>query len=101
MMWCGSCALGGKKMRLIDANFAQHIADVELSPDGAGTVQWVLSHTPTIDPESLRPKGRWIEHEWAEEENGLLVSNFECSKCHIWESKTSDYCPNCGAKMEG
>ena len=36
-------------MRLIDARFAQHIANVELSPDAAGTVQWVLSHTPTID----------------------------------------------------
>ena len=45
--------------------------------------------------------GRWIEHEWAEEENGLLVSNFECSACHNWERKESDYCPNCGAKMDG
>lgn len=35
--------------RLIDAKFAQHIANVELSPDTAGTVQWVLSHTPTVD----------------------------------------------------
>lgn len=35
--------------RLIDAKFAQHIANAELSPDTAGTVQWVLSHTPTVD----------------------------------------------------
>ena len=35
--------------RLIDADFAQHIANVELLPDTAGTVQWVLSHTPTVD----------------------------------------------------
>lgn len=47
-----------KEVRLIDAKFAQHIANVELSKDDAGTVQWVLSHTPTIDPESLRPQ--WI-----------------------------------------
>lgn len=45
--------------------------------------------------------GEWIEHEWAEEENGLLISNFECSACHNWEQKRSDYCPNCGAKMGG
>jgi hypothetical protein len=44
-------------------------------------------------------RGRWIEHEWAEEENGLLISNFECSMCHIWERKKSDFCPNCGADM--
>ena len=35
--------------RLIDAKLAQHIANVELSHDDAGTVQWVLSHTPTVD----------------------------------------------------
>jgi hypothetical protein len=44
--------------------------------------------------------GEWIEHEWAEEENGLLISNFECSACHNWERKRSDYCPNCGAEMD-
>jgi predicted amidophosphoribosyltransferase len=45
--------------------------------------------------------GRWIEHEWAEEENGLLVSNYECSVCHSWERDEGYYCPNCGAKMDG
>lgn len=44
--------------------------------------------------------GHWIEHEWAEEVEGLLISNYECSECHGWERKTSNYCPNCGAKMD-
>jgi hypothetical protein len=35
--------------RMVDANMAQHIANVELSADDAGIVQWVLSHTPTVD----------------------------------------------------
>lgn len=39
----------GNEKRLIDARCAQHIANVELSPDDAGVVQWVLSHTPTVD----------------------------------------------------
>ena len=45
--------------------------------------------------------GRWIEHEGAEEENGLLISNYECSACHSWERNESYCCPNCGAKMDG
>ena len=36
-------------MRLIDADVAQNIADNELFHDEAGTVQFVLAHTPTID----------------------------------------------------
>ncbi len=39
--------------RLIDAKFAQHIANVELSPDDARTVQWVISHAPTVDAEEV------------------------------------------------
>ena len=38
-----------RRKRLIDAKFAQHIANVKLSPDTSRTVQWVLSHTPTVD----------------------------------------------------
>ena len=44
-------------------------------------------------------RGEWREHEWAEEENDLLISNFECSVCLEWERKKSDFCPNCGADM--
>lgn len=45
--------------------------------------------------------GYWIEHKRAEESEGLLISNFECSLCHDWERNESDYCPNCCAKMDG
>ena len=46
-----------------------------------------------------RQQGKWIEHEWAEEVEGLLISNYECSECHSWERSESNYCPNCGADM--
>lgn len=54
-----------------------------------------------IDPESLRPKGRWVY----DEENMEMA----CSEClcaaHVkcgdrYDYILSDYCPNCGAKME-
>lgn len=43
--------------------------------------------------------GHWIEHEWAEEVEGRLISNFECSCCHTWKRDESSYCPDCGARM--
>lgn len=46
-----------------------------------------------------RPKGEWIEHEWAEERNGFLTSDYECSNCHDWLPINPDYCPSCGAYM--
>lgn len=45
-----------------------------------------------IDPEELRPKGRW---EWDER-----FHDYACSECHNWDLKTPNYCSNCGAKME-
>ena len=62
-----------------------------------------MEQTPTIDPESLRPKGRWVDH---------MVRDWRCSECgekihkvrnvdgYCYDDKPK-YCPNCGAKMEG
>lgn len=49
--------------------------------------------------EAERKEAYWIEHKRAEEDNWLLVSNYECSNCHEWKREHSDYCPNCGCKM--
>ena len=39
--------------------------------------------------------GRWIMHD---DEFGLTC---ECSACHIETMGNGNYCPNCGAKMDG
>ena len=44
--------------------------------------------------------GRWIEHKHFNHEH-YIDSTYECSACKVEESFTSDYCPNCGAKMDG
>ena len=82
--------------RLIDAKFAQHIANVELSRDEAGIVQWVLSHTPTVDAVEV-VHGRWV-----------MGFSACCSVCNGYALTDEDndpwitpYCPNCGAKMDG
>lgn len=86
------------------------------------TVEWVrktVHSISTIDPESLRPKGRWV---WKHRHRGgfhkytgkdafgethtiTVDERFECDepycpKCGKWnESMYLNYCPNCGAKM--
>ena len=59
-----------------------------------------VKNAPTVDAVEV-VHAYWIKHEYAEEENGLLVPNYECSACHSWERYESYYCPNCGAKMDG
>ncbi len=58
---------------------------------------------PTIDPESLRPTGEWVQvicH--MEFEDGFVDRLYECcSRCHEPNGRrTSNFCPNCGTRMK-
>ena len=44
--------------------------------------------------------GHWIKHEWAEEVEGMLIPNYECSHCHMWLRDDRQWCGECGAKMD-
>lgn len=92
-------------MRLIDADAASLSTYNEpyWTESEAASVRSFLLHQPTIDPETIRPTGRWVDH---------LVRDWRCSECgeKIHKVRTVDgycyddkpnYCPNCGAKMEG
>jgi hypothetical protein len=89
-------------MRIIDAHLAQEIADREIGGETASLIQYVLSHTPTIEAEPVR-HGRW---ECEFETYGKLRCSV-CKKEALLETAndalyaTSNYCPNCGAKMQG
>ena len=54
----------------------------------------ILREAPTIDVAPVK-HGRWIMHD---DEFGLTC---ECSVCHIETMGDGNYCPNCGAKMDG
>lgn len=53
---------------------------------------------PSIDAVPV-VHGEWIEHKCAEEVGAWLISNFECSQCHMWNRNKRDFCPECGADM--
>ena len=60
-------------------------------------IQQIVDEAPTINPDDLRPQGRWeeIRNDYGELEGWLHV---DCGR----ESKSKDkYCGTCGAKMDG
>lgn len=91
-------------MRLIDADkLYDDIAryrDENMLGGGNLLVDDILEDinlSPTVDAEPVR-HGKWIfnkeKHTW------------ECSECHyqinsILDESKSNYCPNCGCKMDG
>ena len=56
-----------------------------------------LSYIEKISAADVAPvaHGRWIMHD---DEFGLTC---ECSVCHIETMGDGNYCPSCGAKMDG
>lgn len=96
---------GGLTMRLIDADELFTTPMPNARGNGKPLLSlWAyvvdqITHAPTIDPESLRPVGRWIS---TENKPHMLYS---CSVCkERWGYGAMlhmKYCPNCGARMEG
>lgn len=79
-------------MRLIDAD----AFDKRLVRLGALSIKSALDEEPTIEAESVR-HGRWVKR----------GQDIFCSECdeesgYTWAgaSRYSDYCPNCGARMD-
>lgn len=58
-----------------------------------------------IDPESLRPKGRWTENRRVgfsdAIEGDVYWFTYTCSECGGEVMNDYHYCPNCGADMRG
>lgn len=61
----------------------------------------LISEEPTIDPEELRPTGEW-KYKWdAERDPKRLFVRIVCSECNLHTGQKSNYCPNCGCRMNG
>ena len=61
-----------------------------------------LLEMPRVDAEVVR-HGRWITA--SDPKSGRCRPRIRCSECNLIQygtvSKHSNYCPNCGAKMDG
>lgn len=79
--------------------------------EGCRKVLEAIDAAPTIDPESLRPTGKWELHGNDDD----MASSYWCSNCNAqyaedmfypdgyvnghWQEKPFKYCPCCGARM--
>lgn len=79
----------------------------ELDPDtGYHNLKWcameeakdVLTMLPTVDAAPV-VHGRWIDHK--DEHQCSVCKEFTVVDSYVWVQLRYDFCPNCGAKMDG
>lgn len=97
----------GKTMRLIDADALKDLLK-EYCVDGDSIVQtWYctmgiddcIDNAPTVD---IVRHGYWTERYMEDDECRFTRRRWYCSECGKWQTYgKSDYCLNCGAKMDG
>ena len=83
-------------MKLIDAD--QLKRDFRLNFGGVSHVVAaceIIDRQPTIDSESLRPHGKWVDSSFYHDRPLC----YDCSNCGYKLMYKPNYCPNCGAKM--
>lgn len=54
-----------------------------------------INKAPTIEAEAVK-RGRWLH-------NDMILNRQKCSECGFYSDdlQSDNYCPNCGAKMDG
>lgn len=91
-------------MRLIDADALNKETRKQLESlhirnwEGIGTCLNAIHNAPTIDAEPVR-RGRWLHRRVYDEFS--YKDCFRCSECRLTLDYESNYCPICGAKMDG
>lgn len=59
-----------------------------------------VSLLPVIEAEHVK-HGKWITDSIERNSSGVRPYYLFCSECHHSQRHTSNYCPKCGAKMDG
>ena len=85
-------------MRLIDADvLVKHKVTGEIGNlSGDFVPGFAIANAPTIEAEPVR-HGRWVLVGADKRGRGGV---FNCTICNRCRPHKSDYCPNCGAKMD-
>ena len=94
---CPSCE--NKKLIYADDLFAVLRDDINISGSNLAKVRRHIAEAPAVDAVEV-VHGRWVDATHIDEDFGE-VESYECSVCGRWEYYTPNYCPNCGAKMDG
>lgn len=64
-------------------------------------VLFELEYAPTISPDELRGVGKWVSKTMSvPNAHGQTYNRWGCSVCKAKFKSRTNYCPNCGAKME-
>ena len=94
-----------QKKRLVDADaICQECIDDFILETCEGCVIETHKLHKTIDPESLRPQGKWVE--WYPPKHMIMTGEELLYRCSACDAKYADvegyrYCPHCGAQMGG
>ena len=68
--------------------------------DGLMAAFCLIKDAPTVDAVEV-VHGRWIfKHDPITDPKGYFI-RIVCSKCNLHTGQKSNYCPQCGAKMDG
>lgn len=73
------------------------VYNMDAMPDEAKAIIGDLMISLPDAPE--RKKGRWIDETF--KPWGLVYHPYKCDQCGEHSESDSDFCPNCGARMEG
>jgi Pyruvate/2-oxoacid:ferredoxin oxidoreductase delta subunit len=88
------------KERLINANDlkANFVVSGEFAKDlwPADAIRLAIDNAPTVDAVKV-VHGRWIY----ESVEFTYKKDIKCSVCSRYVDEPENYCPNCGAKMDG
>ena len=85
----------------------QDAIDAVLELDVSHRVSWKDAVIDTIDvlPSADRPQGEWIGEADGYADGEFVYDTWYCSNCDYVvdddEPPTWNYCPNCGARMDG
>ncbi len=77
------------------ADLFKELSVIQYRP--VSTAMKIIKEMPT----KTYPTGEWVE-EYDESAGIFFRRRWRCTNCNDWQTYgTSDYCPNCGAKMKG
>lgn len=92
--YCEEC----EKRRGIKKGKQTIIYEIGDAPCRACSVDDMKSELETAQTIEERKKGKWIDETF--KPWGLVFHPYKCDQCGEHSEADSDFCPNCGAKME-